>query len=96
MESTVHIQGGADFPHNGSPNLKRKTKSALKKAIAEDPTSVHLYDTTAPMFKSAPKFTGAANELPEDVTFNVVGPDPYTKRDWYATVTRKGDKVSCR
>jgi hypothetical protein len=33
-----------------------------------------------------PQFSGTADQLPEDAEFNVVGPDPYTRRDWYATV----------
>ena len=73
-------QGGADFDG-------KKTKAALKKAVKENPDQVYLYSTTA-IPTSEPKWSGKASELPEDLTFNVVGPDPYTARNWYASVAR--------
>lgn len=80
------IQGGADFPS------AKKTKGELKKQLAESPELVGLYCTS----NMGPQFSGMANELPEDAQFLVVGPDPFTKRNWYATVTRKGDKITCK
>lgn len=76
---TTYVQGGADFRVKG-----RKTKTALKEAIKADSSKVYLYDTSA--FGS--KFSSPASDLPEGVVFNVVGPDPFTRRDWYASVYR--------
>lgn len=65
-----------------------KTKKALKEAMANDPSHVR-FDSTS-MFDNL-HCTGVG--IPEGTTLSVVGPDPYTKRSWYATVTDKG-KVS--
>jgi hypothetical protein len=74
------IQGGADFQSiNG-----KKTKTALKAAINTDPSRVQLYATSS----MGPQFRGTADTLPADAEFLVVGPDPYTRRDWYATIKR--------
>jgi hypothetical protein len=35
-----------------------------------------------------PAFEGTAEEIPAGATLSVVGPDPFTSRRWYATVTR--------
>lgn len=79
---TVHEQGGADFEYIG----KRKSKSAFKAAIKDSPANVYLFSTTA--VPGAEKWSGTADKLPDGMEFNVVGPDPYTRRDWYATVTK--------
>jgi hypothetical protein len=77
MSTITHIQGGADFQCTG-----RRTKKALKTLIETDASKVYLYATSS----MGPQFSGKASDLPEDAEFNVVGPDPYTKRDWYATI----------
>jgi hypothetical protein len=88
-EFDSYVQGGAEFPlTNGSKN---KTKKALKDAIKADPSKVYMYDTSA--FGS--KFSGPANALPEGVCFNVVGPDPYSRRDWYASVYKGRNGMVC-
>jgi hypothetical protein len=76
--ATIYYQGGAMF-------VGPQTKTQLRKLIKERPATVHLYDTTAPVLGGA-KWEGPADELPTGVVFNVVGPDPFTKRDWYASV----------
>lgn len=77
---TDYVQGGAQFtPPNG-----KKTKAALKEMVKTNPSSVRLYATSS----MGPQFSGTADTLPEGMEFNVVGPDPYRKRDWYATVKR--------
>ena len=75
-----YIQGGADF--TTSLGVKGKTKKELKQTISEVPHNVYLYATS----DMGPQFNGPADRLPEGTTFNVVGPDPYTKRTWYASV----------
>lgn len=78
--SVQYIQGGAEWRTNGG----KKTKTALRTAIKEDPSSVVLFATS----QMGPQFNDSADKLPDDTVFNVVGPDPYTKRDWYASVQR--------
>jgi hypothetical protein len=79
MAFSEYVQGGASFRPGAG---KKRTKGALKIAIKENPEQVLLYDTSA--FSS--KFNGPANSLPKDYCFNVVGPDPYNDRSWYASV----------
>jgi hypothetical protein len=81
--NTVYYQGGAEW----FGDRTGKTKAELKRQIKADPTQVYLTDTTAPVL-GGPKWEGRASDLPEGVVFNVVGPDPFTKRDWYASVYR--------
>jgi hypothetical protein len=73
----TYVQGGAEFHSKG-----KRTKAALKAEIKADPSSVYLYDTSA----FANKFSGPADKMPNNIIFNVVGPDPYTDRSWYASI----------
>lgn len=73
----MYIQGGAEFV------AEKNTKKALKEAIKERPTAVWLFSTSA--FGG---WSGFASDLPPGATFNVIGPDPYKKRSWYATVKK--------
>lgn len=77
MPKMIFVQGGADFK---GP----KTKKQLKEVVKLDPSLVMLYDTSA--FGS--DFNDTADKLPKNMTFNVVGPDPYKARNWYASVYR--------
>jgi hypothetical protein len=74
------IQGGAQ----AAPSGVFRTKKALKDAIKATPAKVYLYATS----NMGPQFNGLVTELPDGVTFLVVGPDPYSRRDWYANVKR--------
>jgi hypothetical protein len=77
MSTITHIHGGADFHCVG-----KRTKKELKERIEADASQVYLYTTSS----MGPQFSGKASDLPEDTEFNVVGPDAYAKRDWYATI----------
>lgn len=67
------------------------SKAALRRALAGEPENV-WFDATSGISP------GAGNWRPEDITedviLDVVGPDPYTRRNWYATVTRKNGKLT--
>lgn len=78
----AYINGGVD---------RLKTKKALKEAVKADPAQVFFYSTAG--FHGETTFSGPVSEMPEGVTLQVVGPDPYSKRDWYASVTRKAGKI---
>lgn len=63
------------------------SKKAVKEAVADDPYRVTVEATSifGDEFDGAlPNYDGA-----KGITF--VGPDPYTKRSFYGTITRKGD-----
>jgi hypothetical protein len=66
------------------------TKKALREAIVDDPASVLLYGTS-PL---GAQFEGeTAADCPEGVKLQVVGPDPYSRRNWYATIENRGGKI---
>jgi hypothetical protein len=77
----THLQGGAES-RGGS---KFQTKKSLKELVQSEPTAVMLYSTGL----GGPQFNGNATRLEAGQEFLVVGPDPYTKRNWYATIYRK-------
>jgi hypothetical protein len=62
-----------------------KTKKELKQAMKDNPDQVH-FDSTE-MFHPG-GCTGTT--IPTDTTMMVIGPDPFTKRTWYASVTSDG------
>jgi hypothetical protein len=78
-----------------SPDGQRiPTKTALKrlllgekKSSTEPAPSEVLFDVTDLLGDYAGQ-TFRGDDLPEGVSLQVVGPDPQTKRIWYATVTR--------
>lgn len=61
-----------------------QSKKALKDALKADPTAIRFEGTSM----LGPAFEGTAEEIPAGATLSVVGPDPFTSRRWYATVTR--------
>lgn len=83
----TYINVGANV--NG--NVPIKTKASLRLLMVTMPEIVSFYGTSemGPYGKSV--FMG--DNLPKGYKLQVVGPDPYTKRVWYATVMDNG-KVS--
>lgn len=79
------VNVGARYTANGE---SVQTKAMLKRMVAEDPKTITLYGTSD--FNPG---TWKCDELDEGVNYTVAGPDPYNKRDWYATVKRKGNTV---
>jgi hypothetical protein len=68
--------------------VRPKTKKALKEACANDPNRTRVvFDGTA-LNNEGHRYT---LDHPND-TLQVCGPDPYTKRNWYASV--KNGKVT--
>jgi hypothetical protein len=65
------------------------TKKALKEALQTEPEHVELEATS--LFGN--EFGGPVLEMPEGKRVAVVGPDPYKKRNWYATLERTGNEV---
>lgn len=60
------------------------TKSALKRAIQENPANVFFYDTSA--FSGDRLISGTLDILEKGIKYSVCGPNPYNSRKWYATV----------
>lgn len=65
-----------------------KSKKAVKEACAENPASVRIEATS--MFGN--EYDGPVADAP-DGKYSFVGPDPYTKRNFYGTITITNGKV---
>lgn len=70
-------------------NGRRPTSKKAIKAAAEIGDEVWIEATS--VFGN--EYDGEATSLPEGQTVYFVGPDPYTSRKFYGTITRKGGKV---
>ena len=62
------------------------SKKALKEALRDAPATVE-FDGTSGM---GPQCPATPDAIPAGLKLQVTGPDPYTKRVWYATVERTG------
>lgn len=67
------VQGGC-FP-------RYKTMKALREGLAAG-HKIRLFGTSP----FGPQYEGPPQEMPKDMEFIVVGPDPYNDRRWYASV----------
>lgn len=67
-----------------------RTKKALREALASAPNTVR-FDQTSNFRTGSYELTNTVDQLRAGDTFTVVGPDPYTSRKWYASVTRDRD-----
>lgn len=70
-----------------------KSKAAMKRALEADPSRVFF--TSVALL--GPQWSGTAQEFltggPENTKLTVVGPDPYTARNWYGTIEVKAGKL---
>jgi len=73
----MYINVGANI--DGKPV---RTKKALKQAV-KDGDSVRFYSTAL----LGESFYGGVSDIPQGAKLSVVGPDPFTSRKWYATVS---------
>jgi hypothetical protein len=69
-----------------------KTKKALREAVHKDPARV-LVEATS-IFGN--DYGGPVLEMPEVKKIYICGPDPFTTRNWYATLVRHGNTVTVR
>lgn len=65
-----------------------KSKKAVKEAVAADPHNVVIEATS--LFGN--EYGGPVSEMPDHTRITFVGPDPYTSRKFYGTISREGDK----
>lgn len=63
-----------------------KSKKEVKEAIQAKPDSVYFENTSMLGGKDY-----SLKDVPDGLTF--VGPDPFTKRNFYGSISRKGDKI---
>jgi hypothetical protein len=74
-------------------NRRPASKKALREALRDAPATVK-FDSTALM---GPRSGDTIKAEPADIgtySLSVAGPDPYSRRDWYATVSVKNGKIS--
>lgn len=91
-----YINVGATYDDGeGNGPVRVATKTALRKALKENPGDVVFDVTTGPALLpegAATSYRGS--EVPEGVTLSVVGPDPFTNRKWYASVQIRNGKAT--
>ena len=68
------------------------SKKAVREAIAADPSSVRLEATS--LFGN--EYDGPVSDMPEGEVIYIVGPDPYTARNFYGQVKRTGSKITVK
>jgi len=73
------------FVEGRRPKSKKEVKEALKEG-----KHVSLEDTGI-MGKD---YDGPVAQMPEGKSFAFVGPDPYTRRSFYGTLIRVGNKIT--
>lgn len=76
-----YIQVGAYVNDERCPS-----KAALKRALKDAPETVK-FDCTAAAGPHANRGPIKGTEVPKGDTLSVCGPDPYTNRKWYASVS---------
>ena len=76
------------FIRDGHQDHRPKSKKAIKEAIAADPSRVQVEATS--MFGN--EYDGPLSEMP-DGRISFVGPDPYTKRNFYGTIIKSGSTI---
>jgi len=66
-----------------------RSKKQVREVAAEHPERVLIEATS--MFGN--EYDGTADLMPEGQTVYFVGPDPYSKRNFYGQISRAGGKV---
>jgi hypothetical protein len=74
--------------------VRPKSKKALRDALAAG-ADVEFDSTAAFGPRAGETIYATHNDIKAD-TLQVVGPDPYEKRDWYASVFVKAGKIVVR
>lgn len=69
-----------------------KSKKALKDALKGGASYNVRFDVTS-LFDANTRSSYLSNDIPNGVSLSVCGPDPYTLRKWYATVTTVNGNV---
>jgi hypothetical protein len=67
------------------------SKKAVKEAVAADPSRVRLEATSA----FGNEYDGPVSDAP-DGTYFIVGPDPYTRRNFYGQVIKSGASIKVK
>lgn len=78
----TYINAGASYQWR-----RVKTKAELKRLLKAEPQNV-TFDTTSLHAKPETVIASDLGNRPHGASesWSIVGPDPYSKRDWYATV----------
>jgi hypothetical protein len=90
---STFINVGAIDSKGNRVKTKKQLREIVQNAVETEQDDLVMFDQTAFMQSGHIPGNATLADLPEGVKLSVVGPDPYTTRNWYATVERKGDKV---
>ena len=69
-----------------------RSKKEVKDTIAADPVRVSVEATS--VFGN--EFDGTVTDLKDGASVSFVGPDPYTKRNFYGTIEKRGERIVVR
>lgn len=69
-----------------------KSKKQIIEAVKQNPSSVRIEATS--LFGN--EYDGSILAMPENKMIYFVGPDPYTKRNFYGQITRVGEKITVK
>ncbi len=84
------------FIHGSRPKTKKALREAVENLYAvgtdpDDPKTLVRADPYSVVMEATSVFgneyDGSLASAPKETKFSVVGPDPHTKRNWYATVS---------
>ena len=75
------------FIHGSHPKTKKALREAVE-TITDDGSPIDGYSVVlqaTSLFGN--EYDGSLADAPRETVFSVVGPDPYTSRKWYATIS---------
>lgn len=70
-----------------------KSKKEIRERLAAPDGAVAVELEATSMFGN--EYGGPVKGAP-DGSYHIVGPDPYTKRSFYGTITKRGDKITLK
>jgi hypothetical protein len=83
----AYVNVGVVMVADGSPI---STKTAFRRLLASESSELLFVNTGLPLGPGQAEYRGS--ELDAQHTYQVAGPDPYTKRTWFASVKVKDGK----
>jgi hypothetical protein len=88
-----YVNVGANDSKGKRVPTKAKLKELVRTAQELEADEVVFFDQTSIVHDGGLPGTITLNDLKPGTVLVVVGPDPYTRRNWYANVERKNGKV---
>lgn len=85
------VNVGVNDKSGNRVSTKKKMRELIANAVETEQDDLIFFDQTSVVQSGEVPGTIALSDLKPGTKLSVVGPDPYTKRNWYATVEVKSD-----